>query len=61
MIRLIIKDFGVGFNPEGIKKKLGLGLASMEERARLAGGDFFLDSQPGQGTEIRVRVPIIRI
>jgi signal transduction histidine kinase len=35
----------------------GLGLISMAERARYAGGRFDLESQPGAGTVLRVEVP----
>lgn len=34
----------------------GLGLTSMRERARLAGGEITIDSRPMHGTEIHVRV-----
>ncbi len=55
---LSIKDTGVGFDPLGVKKKTSLGLASMEERVRLIQGNFSIQSQPGQGTEIKVRAPL---
>ena len=36
-----------------------LGLVSMRERARLAHGQFFVSSTPGEGTAIEVHVPIL--
>jgi PAS domain S-box-containing protein len=57
-IHLSIKDTGIGFDPKKVKKKTGLGLASMEERVRLIQGDFSLTSRPGKGTVIRIRVPL---
>lgn len=57
-IRLEIADSGAGFDPATTLLKPGLGLSSMRERAHLAGGDIELDSTPGQGTRITVRVPI---
>jgi len=36
----------------------GLGLAGMQERASLAGGQVMIDSAPGQGAMIRVIVPL---
>ncbi|MCL4301456.1 MAG: HAMP domain-containing protein [Anaerolineae bacterium] len=36
----------------------GLGLAGMQERASLAGGQVTIDSGPGQGTAVRVVVPV---
>ena len=35
----------------------GLGLTNMRERALLLGGDLDVDSMPGRGTTIFVRVP----
>lgn len=35
----------------------GNGLAGMEERLRALGGQLWLDSAPGQGTRLRLRVP----
>jgi signal transduction histidine kinase len=56
-IRLSIRDFGVGFQPE-VGHKRGLGLLNMEERARLAGGRFSVRSRIGKGTRIEVMVPL---
>jgi signal transduction histidine kinase len=36
----------------------GLGMISMQERARLAGGVFDVQSSLGQGTVITVEVPL---
>lgn len=55
---LEVRDFGRGFDTEAARKEAGLGLASMEERVRLAGGEIFISSSPGQGTCIQVRVPL---
>jgi signal transduction histidine kinase len=57
-IHVSIKDSGVGFDPKKLKKKTGLGLASMEERMRLIQGDFSIQSKQGQGTLIEVRAPL---
>ncbi|MCF6092569.1 sensor histidine kinase [Microaerobacter geothermalis] len=56
-IKLIVKDYGVGFDP-GHPAKRGVGLYSMEERARILGGTFHLSSQPNSGTLIEVNIPI---
>ena len=56
-IRLSVRDFGVGFQPE-VRDKKGLGLLSMEERARLVGGSFSVHSRLGRGTRIEVLVPL---
>lgn len=56
-LRLTIHDDGPGFSPESVRAKGGLGLVSMQERARLIGGMFVVRSAPSQGTEIEVTVP----
>ena len=53
-VTLTIEDSGIGFDPVQVRGNVGLGLVSMEERTRLIQGEFFVDSQPGQGTVIRV-------
>jgi len=60
-IHLSIKDDGIGFDLAQIKKKGGLGLASIQERASIIGGDFSIQSQPGKGTAIDVVAPLSRI
>jgi PAS domain S-box-containing protein len=57
-IRLSIRDTGVGFEPSQAKDKPGLGIASMKERTKLVHGVFFVDSTPGGGTVINVRIPL---
>jgi two-component system sensor histidine kinase UhpB len=55
-VHLSIEDDGVGFG--GVERaRSGLGLRSMEERVRLVQGSLKLESQPGQGTRLLVRVP----
>lgn len=58
MLCLTVQDEGTGFDPDRVRNKPGLGLSSMRERAQLVRGYFALDSRPGQGTVIRVRVPM---
>ncbi len=57
---LIIEDNGTGFDPALASKGLdgGLGLVSMRERASLAGGTLDIESAPGKGTTIFVRIPL---
>ncbi len=57
-LHLAITDDGQGFDPERGRPEPSLGLASMRERARLAGGTFEMLSEPGRGTTVRVTVPI---
>jgi two-component system sensor histidine kinase UhpB len=51
---LSIKDNGRGL-PEHVLE--GGGLVGMRERAMLIGGQLTLDSQPGAGVEVRLRLP----
>jgi signal transduction histidine kinase len=57
-VHLAIRDFGRGFDPLDVSDHKGLGLASMKERTRLVGGTIQIDSAPGDGARITVRVPI---
>ena len=57
-ICLTVWDEGVGFDPQEVRQKPGLGLSSMRERAQLVCGDFSVKSLPGQGTVIRVCIPL---
>jgi nitrate/nitrite-specific signal transduction histidine kinase len=55
-IVLEISDDGVGFDPTKICQQGGLGLPGMEERATQLGCQLSIQSQPGQGTRVRVEV-----
>ncbi len=57
-VELLIADQGVGFDPEQLKERQGLGLVSIEERVKFLHGSFALRSQPGHGTELRVCIPL---
>jgi len=56
-ILLSIKDSGHGFDAARSKKR-GLGLISMEERVRQAGGTLTVKSTSGKGVGIDVRIPL---
>jgi signal transduction histidine kinase len=53
---LAVEDDGVGFDPRA-RAKPGQGLRNMAERARRLGGEFTVNSAPGRGTQIAVRLP----
>lgn len=55
-VLLEIRDDGCGFTPAAAGS--GLGISSMQERARLAGGELTLSSTPGQGTSVRLSIPL---
>jgi PAS domain S-box-containing protein len=55
-LELAISDTGVGFEPS--TQKTGLGSYSMNERVRFVNGTIAIDSVPGCGTSVVVRVPL---
>jgi signal transduction histidine kinase len=57
-LKLSVTDDGGGFDPGGVRHNGGLGLVSIEERARLVKGEVSIHSRPQQGTTISVRVPL---
>ena len=56
---LTIQDRGVGFDAAEVRSREGLGLSSMGERVRQVLGELSVDSEPGQGTTVTVRVPAV--
>jgi signal transduction histidine kinase len=54
-LMLSIHDDGRGFDP---RHERGMGLLGMEERVSHLGGSFAVDSAPGRGTELQVRLPL---
>ncbi len=54
----IVEDGGRGFDPNAVDKARNLGLQGMMERANLVGGQVVVESAPGRGTTVFVRVPI---
>jgi signal transduction histidine kinase len=51
-----ISDDGIGFEPEAARREGCLGMISMQQRARMHGWNFKVDSHPGKGTRVRVEV-----
>lgn len=57
-IALTVEDNGRGFDPADPRKPGSYGLLGVRERAYLLGGEFNIDSKPGGGTRVEVRIPI---
>lgn len=61
-VLMVLADDGCGWDlseaVESADRGRHLGLASMKERASLIGGEVQIDSAPGQGTTVRVIVPL---
>ena len=62
VIRLLIQDYGQGFDVSKAHSPgdtaHGFGLKSMRERTELSGGSFEVESTKGKGTTIRANWPI---
>jgi nitrate/nitrite-specific signal transduction histidine kinase len=58
-VELVVHDDGSGFDPDlaGAVRGGHIGLASLSARAEAAGGDFTIESGPGRGSTVTVRVP----
>jgi signal transduction histidine kinase len=61
-LQITIRDDGKGFNVEEGKARAkargSYGLSNLSDRARLINGRTEIESEPGQGTTIRVHVPL---
>ncbi len=59
-ILLKIEDNGKGFEVRQIGDKKTLGLLGMRERTLMMGGEFRIESDPGNGTTLFVTVPLTK-
>lgn len=61
-VSLVLEDNGTGFDPIRVSARRfagrGLGLAALNERARMLGGTLEIQSQPGAGTKVTCIIPI---
>ncbi|MFO1313604.1 MAG: sensor histidine kinase [Burkholderiales bacterium] len=57
-IALVVRDDGKGFTESGIGGKASLGLVSMRERVRLAGGKVDIVGRLNEGTSVVAWVPL---
>jgi len=55
---ITVQDRGFGFDLRELHRTEGLGVRSMEERARLVGGEFRIRSAIGLGTTVEAWVPL---
>ena len=58
--RISVEDDGQGFDPAQVtgEGRRYFGLQIMRERAESVGGDLELNSRPGKGTRVVIRVPL---
>jgi len=61
-LHIEIEDDGKGFDPDHVSKRerRPFGLMGIRERVELLGGSVRIDSTPGEGTRIRIDVPLPR-
>jgi signal transduction histidine kinase len=60
-ICLRVEDNGIGFDADEVvdgEERPRLGLVGMQERAQMLGGSLLVQSAPGAGTSVEVRVPL---
>jgi two-component system sensor histidine kinase UhpB len=60
VVEAIVEDDGRGFRVDRVLSAgdAGLGLFGMKERAASLGGDVRVESEPGRGTRVSVRIPV---
>lgn len=58
-IELIVSDDGCGFDETAQNKPRSFGLRGIQERISQLGGNATIESHPGKGTKIAVRLPTI--
>lgn len=64
-LNLYVYDDGKGFNVEELKYRnsdinSGFGLFSMRERVDLLSGEFHISSEPGKGTRLNIKIPLMQ-
>lgn len=57
-VHLSIRDNGIGFDVGNLQRQTGLGLYVLRQRIDEMGGVLSIRSEPGNGTNIHLRIPI---
>ena len=58
-VTIVVQDNGKGFDTANVNaERRNMGLVGLKERAQLLYGEFSVDSKIGEGTTIRVNIPI---
>jgi PAS domain S-box-containing protein len=58
MVHLNVRDNGIGFNLSASSTSRGIGIVTMNERARLVGGRVSIRADVAEGTTVSVEVPV---
>jgi signal transduction histidine kinase len=56
-LEIRVEDDGIGFDADVAPRRGHLGLANLRDRAAALGGTLTIETQPGNGTSLRIRVP----
>ena len=57
MLRIYVRDDGVGFDPKNPPRK-GLGLTGIQERIHQLDGRITIESSAGHGSQIQILIPV---
>ncbi len=57
-VKMIVRDNGIGFDPEEVRTKKSLGILGMKERARMFGGELIFTANEPSGTTVVLSVPM---
>jgi two-component system, NarL family, sensor histidine kinase DegS len=57
-MRIDVRDWGIGFDPNGVEEHR-FGLQGIRERVRLLDGRVSIESTANQGTHISVELPLV--
>jgi PAS domain S-box-containing protein len=63
-VHMLLRDDGIGFDVLGAHERAidgaSIGLLAMEDRVMLAGGQLVIESAPGRGTTVWLRLPLMK-
>ena len=59
VLRLSVKDHGVGLVARQSQSGSEIGIVTIQERAHLVNGRVSFQSKSGEGTEVNVEVPLL--
>ena len=61
-VALDVVDDGIGFDPKAAQREevdgIAFGLRAMRQRTERQGGSIEIESAPGEGTAVSVRIPL---
>lgn len=57
-LQIRISDDGIGFDKSKVDEKDGLGINQIDARIKIMKGTFFINTNLGKGTEVKIELPI---